>query len=148
MSKIQSEAMEILLVEDNDDDIVMTMESFSEANVQNKINVVRDGEEALSYLRKEGAYSAVTTPSLILMDINMPKKNGFEVLVELKQEPGLRHIPVVILTTSQREEDIIRSFASGACSYIPKPVGFDNFIEVARQFSAYWDVVSRVPSQA
>ncbi|MCA9985000.1 MAG: response regulator [Anaerolineales bacterium] len=138
--------MEILLVEDNDDDIVMTMESFAEANIINKINVVRDGEEALNYLRKQGSYEGVATPGLILMDINMPKKNGFEVLAELKAEPSLCHIPVVILTTSQREEDIVKSFAAGACSYIPKPVGFDNFIEVARQFSMYWELVSRVPS--
>ena len=138
--------MEILLVEDNDDDIVMTMESFAEANILHTINVVRDGEEALCYLRKQGVYADASTPGLILMDINMPKMNGFEVLEELKAESSLCHIPVVILTTSQREEDIVRSFAAGACSYIPKPVGFDNFIEIARQFSAYWEFVSRVPT--
>ena len=145
---MHNQPVQILLVEDNEDDVIMTMESFEEVNLTNVVNVVQDGEEAMAYLRREGKYKEALLPGLILLDINMPKKNGFEVLQEIKADPALRHIPVIILTTSDREEDIVNSYANGACSFIPKPVGFDNFIKVAKQFSLYWALVSRIPSSA
>ena len=143
---MQNQPVQILLVEDNEDDVIMTMESFEEVNLTNVVNVVQDGEEAMAYLRREGKYKDALQPGLVLLDINMPKKNGFEVLQEMKADPTLRHIPVIILTTSDREEDIVKSYANGACSFIPKPVGFDNFIKVAKQFSLYWALVTRIPS--
>ncbi|HXF92327.1 MAG TPA: response regulator [Nitrospiraceae bacterium] len=140
--------MEILLVEDNEDDIVLTQEAFTEAKLMNVINTVRDGEEALAYLRREGKYKVARLPGLILLDINMPKKNGFEVLETMKADPSLRSLPVVMLTTSDREEDIVRSYADGACSYIRKPVDLDRFIDVVKQFELYWTLVSKIPSSA
>jgi CheY-like chemotaxis protein len=145
---MDTKSVNILLVEDNEDDVIMTLESFDEVNLANVVDVVSDGEEAMAYLRREGKYKDVMLPGIILLDINMPKKNGFEVLIEMKADPALRHIPVVVLTTSDREEDIIKSYAEGACSFIPKPVGFDNFIRVAKQFSLYWTLVARIPSRS
>ena len=140
-----SQTVELLLVEDNDDDIVLIQEAFTGAKLLNVMQVVRDGEAALAYLRGKGKYRGVQQPGLILMDINMPKKNGFEVLEAMKADPLLQSLPVVMLTTSDREEDILRSYTSGACSYIRKPVGLNQFIEVVRQFELYWTLVSRIP---
>jgi len=145
---MESQPVEILLVEDNEDDIIMTLESFGEANLTNVVQVVRDGEEALAYLRRKGKYENATVPGMILLDINMPKRNGFEVLREIKADPALQHIPVVMLTTSEREEDIVRSYATGACSFIAKPVGFEQFAEVTTHFSLYWTLISRIPRRS
>jgi CheY-like chemotaxis protein len=108
--------------------------------------VVRDGEEAMAYLQRQGEYHDAKIPGLILLDINMPKKNGFEVLKEIKADAHLRHIPVVMLTTSESEHDIVKSYAKGACSFITKPMDFDKFGEVIKQFALYWALVARVPS--
>ena len=137
--------IDILLVEDNEDDIILTLESFDEIDAATITHVVRDGEEAVSFLRRTGSHVNAPRPNLIVMDINMPKMNGFEVLDNIKGDPSLRQIPVVILTTSDRFEDINRAYQLGASSYIPKPVGFDNFVSVAQQFSTYWSEVSRIP---
>lgn len=137
--------IELLLVEDNDDDIVLIEEAFAEAKLMNVINGVRDGEEALRYLRREGQYKNSRQPDLILLDINMPKKNGFEVLEAMKADRELRSLPVIMLTMSEREEDIARSYSDGACSYIRKPVNLDCFLQVVKQFEIYWTLVSRVP---
>jgi two-component system, response regulator len=109
--------------------------------------VVRDGEEAMAYLRRQGKYQNAQMPGLILLDINMPKKNGFEVLNEIKKDPALMHMPVVILTTSDSESDIVKSYAKGACSFITKPMDFDKLRDVARQFALYWALIARVPSK-
>jgi CheY-like chemotaxis protein len=140
------EPMEILLVEDNEDDILLEREALADAKLVNLMSVVRDGEQALAYLRREGEYQNARVPGLILLDINMPKKNGFEVLNEIKADPALMHIPVVMLTTSDNEADIIKSYARGACSFITKPMDFDKFRDVIRQFALYWALVSRIPS--
>ena len=140
------EPMEILLVEDNEDDILLEQEALADAKLVNLMCVVRDGEEALAYVRRQGKYQNARLPGLILLDINMPKKNGFEVLNEMKADPALVHIPVVMLTTSDREADIVKSYARGACSFITKPMDFDKFRDVIRQFALYWALVSRVPS--
>jgi len=140
--------VEILLVEDNEDDIVIIQEAFAEANLVNIINTVRDGEEALAYLRREGRYKVTRPPGLILLDINMPKKNGFEVVETMKADPQLRSIPIIMLTMSDREEDIIRAYAGGACSYICKPVDLDQFNAVINQFELYWGTISQIPVPA
>jgi len=143
---MKSEPVELLLVEDNEDDIVLITEAFAEAKLMNVMSTVRDGEEALAYLRQEGQYKHVRRPGLVLLDINMPKKNGFEVLQAMKADPRLRSVPVVILTTSDREDDIVQSFADGACSYIRKPMSLEQFVQAVRDFELYWTMVSRVPS--
>ena len=138
------EPIEILLVEDNEDDIILVEEAFAGARMMNVINNVRDGEAALAYLRQEGPYKNAVRPGLILLDINMPKKNGFEVVEAIKANPQLQPLPVIILTTSEREEDVVRSYVYGACSYIRKPVSLERFIDVVKQFEVYWTLVSRV----
>lgn len=145
---MDKQPLEILLVEDNEDDIVLEREALADAKLVNLMSVVRDGEEAMAFLRREGRYQDAQVPGLILLDINMPRKNGFEVLNELKADPALMHIPVVMLTTSDSEADIVKSYAKGACSYITKPMDFDKFREVAKQFALYWALVARIPSHA
>lgn len=140
-----NQSVEILLVDDNEDDVVIIQEAFADARLVNVITRARDGEDALHYLRREGKYKMVRLPGLVLLDINMPKKNGFEVMTEMKADPKLRHLPVVVLTTSDREEDIVRSYATGACSYIRKPMDIDRFRDVVKQFELYWTVVSHLP---
>jgi len=142
---VARQPIDILLVEDNDDDIVLIQESMAEARLVNVMYVVRDGEEAMRYLRREGEYEHAKLPGMIMLDINMPRKNGFEVLREVKADPGLCHIPVAILTTSDREEDVIRSYTDGACSFITKPVNFDKLKTVCQQFSMYWALVAEIP---
>lgn len=138
--------MDILLVEDNEDDILLEQEALADAKLVNLMHIVRDGEEAMAYLRRQGKYRNAPMPGLILLDINMPKKNGFEVLNEIKTDPALMHMPVVMLTTSDSESDIVKSYAKGACSYITKPMDFDKLRDVARHFALYWALIARVPS--
>ena len=138
-------SIDILVVEDNDDDVVLIQEAFSEGKVINRITFVKDGEEAMAYLRKQGAYASAPMPGMVLSDINMPKKNGLELLADIKADPRLRALPVIMLTVSDREEDIVRSYEQGACSYIRKPVSLTRFIDVVKQFELYWSLVSLVP---
>lgn len=137
--------VDILLADDNDDDILLLQESFAAEHMANLVSVVKDGEEALTYLRRQDPYASAVRPSLVLLDINMPKKSGLEVLREMKQDPELRSLPAVILTTSRREEDVVRSYAEGACSFITKPPDFAKLQEVMHQFSLYWALVARIP---
>ena len=145
---MNTQPMEILLVEDNEDDILLEQEAIADAKLVNLMHVVRDGEEAMDYLRRRGKYQNAKMPGLILLDINMPRKNGFEVLNEMKREVALMHIPVIMLTTSDNEADVVKSYAKGACSFITKPMDFDKFGEVVKQFALYWALVSRVPNPA
>jgi CheY-like chemotaxis protein len=140
-----TQPVEILLAEDNEDDIVLTQEAFGEARLVNDLHIVRDGEEALAYLRRQGPYQEAARPGLVLLDISMPRKNGFEVLRELKADPDLRSLPVVMLTTSNREEDVLRSYTEGACSFVTKPVRVGQLQEVLKHFALYWVLVARVP---
>jgi CheY-like chemotaxis protein len=142
-----SQPIELLLVEDNEEDIVLIEEAFADGKLMNMIFKVRDGEDALAYLRRTGQYTQVRRPELVLLDINMPKKNGFEVLQAMKADPLLHSLPVVMLTTSDREDDIVRSYTDGACSYIRKPISADEFVRVVKDFELYWTMVSRVPVQ-
>ena len=141
-----SQLVEILLVEDNEDDAVIIQEVFADMRLATLFNVVQDGEEALAYLQRKGKYKVVRMPDLILLDINMPKMNGFEVLEAMKKDPRLQALPVIMLTTSHREEDIDRSYALGACSYLHKLVDLDQFKHLLKQFEQYWTSVSRIPA--
>jgi CheY-like chemotaxis protein len=140
-----SQPVEILLVEDNEDDVVIIQEVFADVVLGTLINVVRDGEEALAYLQRKGKYKVARMPEIVLLDINMPKKNGFEVLEAMKKDPRLQSLPVIMLTTSHREEDVVRSYANGACSYIHKLVDLDEFKQLIKQFEHYWTSISRIP---
>ena len=142
---MKKDILEILLVEDNEDDVIMTQEAFANVKISNDIHVAKDGMEALAYLYQKGAYENASHPGLILLDINLPKKNGLEVLEEIKSNPSLRHIPVIMLTTSDRDEDIHYSFSNGACSYLTKPVDFNDFVHVAQHFSFYWSAITHTP---
>ncbi len=139
--------IEILLVEDNEPDVILTQEAFEEARVANNLYVARDGVEAMEFLRREGPFAGSPRPDVVLLDINMPRKNGLEVLEELKADPELRSIPVIVLTTSQAEEDILRSYQSHASSYVVKPVGFENFFQAIRAFEGYWLSFVRYPTK-
>lgn len=136
----------ILLVDDSEDDVFITLEAFHEANIANPVQVARDGQEALDFLKGSPQYKNAANPLLILLDINMPRKNGFEVLQAIKSDRELRHIPVIMLTTSTREEDVVRSYSGGACSYMSKPSSFDELTCMAKHLSKYWSHV-RVPGQ-
>ena len=137
--------MEILLVDDSEDDVMILQEGFTDSKLINIVSTVRDGEEAMAYLRRQGEYKDVHLPGLILLDINMPKMNGFEVLKEIKADPALQHLPVIMLTTSDAETDVVKSYSNGASSYIKKPVNFDNLQEVVKTLELYWTLVSRIP---
>jgi len=137
--------IEILLVEDNEPDVILTQEAFQDARIANNLHVTRDGVEAMAFLRREPPFQDAPTPDVVLLDINMPRKSGLEVLEEVKHDPLLRHIPVVILTTSQADEDILRSYQNHASSYIVKPVGFENFYQAIRAFETYWLSFVRLP---
>ncbi len=139
------EPIDILLVEDNEDDVIIIRESFEAARLMNVLRVLPDGEEAMAYLRGEAKYAGSGLPGLVLLDINMPRKNGFEVLEEMKADPALRHIPVVMMTTSGRDEDVVRSYAGGACTYVRKALTFGKFRDVINQFSLYWTLVATLP---
>jgi len=138
-------AIEILLVEDNPADVRLTIETLKEEKVYNKINVVTDGQEALDYLRKEGKYSKAMRPDLILLDLNLPRVDGREVLKEIKSDDNLKAIPVVILTTSRSEEDIMKSYNLHANCYITKPVDLMQFTKVAKSIQEFWMTIVKLP---
>jgi CheY-like chemotaxis protein len=138
--------IEILLVEDDPGDVMLIRESFADHKVGNALSVVSDGVEALAYLRREGKYADRATPDLIVLDLNLPRKNGNEVLAEIKTDPELSMIPVVVLTTSEAEEDIRRSYQLHANAYITKPVDFDRFREVVHQIDDFFVGVVKLPT--
>lgn len=130
--------IEILLVEDNPGDVRLTREALKDAKVRNTLHVAMDGVEAIAFLRKQGKYAAVPRPDLILLDLNLPKKNGREVLEEIKHDDALRHIPIVILTTSQAERDIAESYRLHANAYVTKPVDLEQFLTVVKSIEQFW----------
>jgi len=130
--------IEILLVEDNPGDVRLTKEALKEAKVINNLTVLKDGEEALTYLRRQGPYEKAKRPHLILLDLNLPRKDGREVLAQIKAEEPLKRIPVVVLTTSQDEQDVLKSYNLHANCYITKPVDLDQFIKVVRSIEDFW----------
>ena len=137
--------IEVLLVEDDPGDVLMTQEAFEEHKLRNRLTVVSDGAEALAYLRREGQYADAVAPDLILLDLNLPRRDGREVLEEIKKDEQLRRIPVVVLTTSQADEDILRSYQLHANAYVTKPVDFERFISVVRQIDEFFVSVVKLP---
>ena len=139
--------IEILLVEDNPGDVRLTVEALKEAKVKNNLHVASDGVEALLFLRREGRFAEAPQPDLILLDLNLPKKDGREVLAEIKADSDLRRIPVVVLTTSKADEDIIRTYDLHANCYITKPVDLDQFISVVKSIEDFWLTIVKLPSR-
>lgn len=143
-----SPALPILIADDDEEDRLLAQDALTESRLANRLYFVEDGVELLDYLRREGKYDAASAPrpGLILLDINMPRMNGLEALEEIKSEPDLRSIPVVILTTSRAEEDILRSYDLGVNSFISKPVNFDGLVDVMRTLGRYWfEIVDLAP---
>jgi chemotaxis family two-component system response regulator Rcp1 len=139
------EVIHILLVEDNPGDVRLTREALKEGKVINDLHVVEDGIEALAYLRHEGQYAKSVHPDIILLDLNLPRMDGRELLAKIKSDPSLRRIPVVILTTSKAEEDIIKSYDLHANCYITKPVDMDRFITVVKSIEDFWFTIVKLP---
>lgn len=149
-SNINSKPIDILLVEDNEADIKITLRAFKKARLRNNIYVCHNGQEALDFLYHQGDYKdsqQYPRPDLILMDINMPKLNGFEVLQKIKADAAYAAIPVIMLTSSRNESDIVVSYQKGATSYIQKPVEYEDFVKVVEGFNFYWNIVNKLPDQ-
>jgi two-component system, chemotaxis family, response regulator Rcp1 len=147
MSAQPQKNIEILLVEDSPADVIITREAFAEFKVINTLHVVEDGVKAMAYLRRSGPYANATRPDLILLDLNLPRKNGREVLAEIKTDPDLKSIPVVVLTTSHAESDILEAYDQHANCYIVKPVGFTNFVEAMKSIRQFWFSVVTLPPE-
>jgi CheY-like chemotaxis protein len=138
-------AIDVLLVEDDPGDVLITREAFEHNKIKNKLHVAHDGEEGLDFLYKRGPYADVPTPDLILLDLNLPKYDGRQLLEKIKSDPDLNHIPIVVLTTSAAEEDILRSYKLHANAYVTKPVDLDQFMSAVRQIDEFFVQVVRLP---
>ena len=145
MKVYRNKPIEILLVEDSPSDTALTIEALKAGKVTNRLYNVEDGVEALAYLRREGKYKKATRPDLIMLDLNLPRKDGRELLAELKNDPVLKIIPVIVLTTSRSDEDILRSYELNANCYITKPVDFEQFIEVVKSIENFWLSIVTLP---
>ena len=143
--EMQTRPVELLLVEDNPGDVRLTIEALKEGRVINNLTVVKDGEEAIAVLRRQGQYADATRPDLILLDLNLPRKSGLEVLAEIKEDPDLKQIPVVVLTTSQAEQDILRTYQLHANCYIVKPVDLNQFMAVVQAIKSFWLALVMLP---
>jgi CheY-like chemotaxis protein len=141
----EGKAVEILLIEDNPGDVRLTIEALKEAKVANRLSVVPDGVEAMNFLRRKDSYKDVIRPDLILLDLNLPRKDGREVLAEIKNDPELKKIPVVVLTTSRSEADILNAYDLHANCYITKPVDFKQFMTVVKSIEDFWLTVVKLP---
>jgi CheY-like chemotaxis protein len=142
-----SRQIEVLLVEDDPGDVLMTREAFQDYKLANQLHVVHDGADAMAFLRREGGYSGAPRPDLVLLDLNLPRMDGREVLQAIKSDPELASIPVVVLTTSEAEDDVLRSYSLHANAYVTKPVDFERFIEVVRQIDEFFVTVVRLPQR-
>ena len=138
---------EILLVEDNPGDVLLTQEAFREGRLSHRLSVVEDGDEALRFLRGEGPYAGAPVPDLILLDLNLPRNDGRELLGEIKQDVRLRHIPVIILTTSDAEQDVWRAYKLHANCYLTKPIRMDEFFHKIRSVEDFWLTIVRLPAR-
>lgn len=143
--KESSQAIEILMVEDNPSDVRLTIEAFKDAKVLNNMSVASDGEDALKFLKREGRYKDSPRPDLILLDLNLPRMNGKEVLGEIKMDPDLKRIPVVVLTTSDNEQDVRRAYDLHVNAYVRKPVDLDQFIKIVEAVEDFWLSVVKLP---
>lgn len=142
---MESKPIEILLVEDNPGDARLAVEALKESKVRNNIHTASDGVEAMEFLRKEGEFSSALRPDLVLLDLNMPRKDGREVLAEIKEDPKLKIIPVVVMTTSQLEEDILKSYGLHANCYVTKPVDLEQFMKVVKAIEDFWFTIVKLP---
>jgi CheY-like chemotaxis protein len=142
-----SRQIEVLLVEDDPGDVLMTREAFKDYKVTNRLHVVQDGADAMAFLRHEGDYVGAPRPDLVLLDLNLPRMDGREVLQAIKSDAELASIPVVVLTTSEAEEDVLRSYSLHANAYVTKPVDFERFIDVVRRIDDFFVTVVRLPSR-
>ena len=147
MAAVEQEPIEILLVEDNEPDLDLTMEALQSGKLRNRIHVARDGIEALEFLRRQGKHASAPRPHLVLLDLNMPRMDGRETLAEIKKDPDLQSIPVVVLTTSKSEEDIARSYELQCNCYVNKPVDLQQFMHVVRAIEDFWLCVVQLPSK-
>ena len=143
----KGEPVQILLVEDDPGDVELTKETLADSKLALNLNVVGDGVDALAYLRNEGEYKDKPTPDMILLDLNLPRKNGREVLTEVKEDAELRRIPVIVLTTSEAEEDVLKSYGLGANCYITKPLGLEQFSKVVRSIEEFWFTIVKLPNR-
>jgi len=141
----ESRSLQILLVEDNEGDVRLIKEAFNESKIDKSFSVARDGEDALNYLYKRGQYNECLKPDIILLDINLPKKNGFEVLEKIKNDPDLRRIPVIMLSSSSSEDHITRSYDLRANCYVTKPVDFDEYLQVVKIIEDFWFDKAKLP---
>ena len=139
--------VEILLVEDNPGDVRLTQEVFKEAKILNHLNLVGDGVEAMAFLRREGGYADVVRPDIVLLDLNLPRMSGRHVLEEIKRDPALRNIPIVVLTTSRAEQDVLDAYEHHANCYITKPVDLEQFVEIVRSISQFWLSIVELPAE-
>jgi two-component system, chemotaxis family, response regulator Rcp1 len=146
MQEIFSKPVDILLVEDNPGDVRLTQEAFRESKLTIRLNVVMDGEDALNYLFRRPPYENATRPDMILLDLNIPKKDGREVLEEIKQDESLRYVPVIILTTSNAEQDIVKTYNLKVNAYINKPVDFDRFFDIVQKIETFWLMTATLPT--
>lgn len=144
---IAGRPIDILLVEDNPGDVRLTLEALKEGKVRNRLHIANDGVEAMEFLHREGKYSDVPHPDLILLDLNLPKKDGHEVLAEIKEDPLLKRIPVVVLTGSKAGEDVLKTYNLHANCYITKPVDWDQFIAVVKSINDFWLAIVKLPSE-
>lgn len=144
-AQMMYKAVDILLVEDNTGDVLLTTEALKGMKVHNQLYVVEDGVEAMDFLHRHGKYGKMPRPDLILLDLNLPRKDGREVLAEIKKDPGLKLIPVIILTTSKSEEDILTTYGLHANCYITKPMGFSQFLRVVQSIENFWFSIVKLP---
>ncbi len=145
MKTNEGRPIEILLVEDSPSDTELTLEALKDFKVRNNVNVVEDGVQAMQYLRCQGPYADVTRPDLIMLDLNLPRKDGREVLAEIKKDEKLKMIPVVVLTTSRAEQDVLRAYQLNANCYITKPVDFQQFVHVVQSVENFWLTIVTLP---
>ena len=143
---VDPRVIDVLMVEDDEGDVLMTREAFDYYKIRNRLHVVTDGEQALQFLHRTGPYADAPRPGLILLDVNLPRRSGLEVLAELKQDPDLLTIPVVMLTTSRAEQDILRSYALHANAFVSKPVDFEHFVDAIRQIDRFFLTLVCLPS--
>jgi len=147
----RNDTVRILIADDDEDDLLLIADAFEEARLTNPIDFVKDGEELMHYLRKEGQYADtddIPLPGIILLDLNMPKKDGRTALKEIREDPKLHKIPIIVLTTSKSEEDILKTYDLGVNSFITKPVTFDRLVEVVRVLRKYWIEIVAIPANA
>ncbi|MDT8406838.1 MAG: response regulator [Methylococcales bacterium] len=145
--EVTGRAAEFLLVEDNPGDVRLTKEALAESKVKNNLNVVHDGEAAMAFLRRQGVYADAPRPDVILLDLNLPKKNGREVLEEIKADASLKRIPVVIITSSEAEQDVLRTYDLHVNCYVNKPVDLEQFVRVVQSIETFWLTIVKLPSE-